>query len=444
MNSCKKTLIIFPVITLILVSCGNRPGTSLYQSVLKADTCNENINHTYYVYVPSHSSACALMPLVIIIDPHGSGGYAIKNFIEAAEAYKFVLGASNFIRNNDTEYIRDIGLLIDDMKNKYPAGNKVYLAGFSGGARMALSYAQGHQINGVLACGALATPKQLETVKTRIFALSGRADFNFPEVANFILNESEKPSNLKIQLAGELHQWPSSEDLTQALGWLFLSDVPSDTKCISFKTILRDFSAKGKKLVDSLSDDKQYIQMKMICGNMLELQNLPDKKYFKDKAESMINLRAVNDEISQLRKSLQFEYRVREAYYNALSSKDLEWWKREVDVLNSKIEAGNDVNMQFALKRIKAFLGIVCYTLTNNALQTNDLINAGKMLEIYRLVEPQNPDMFFFFALYSLKTGREDLIAGYLKNALENGYTDTPQIKKEFPAGVWRKIVSDD
>jgi hypothetical protein len=145
-----------------------------------------------------------------------------------------------------------------------------------------------------------------------------------------------------------------------------------------------------------------------------------------------------------LRKSLQFEYRVREAYYNALSSKDLEWWKREVDVLNSKIEAGNDVNMQFALKRIKAFLGIVCYTLTNNALQTNDLINAGKMLEIYRLVEPQNPDMFFFFALYSLKTGREDLIAGYLKNALENGYTDTPQIKKEFPVGVWRRILSDD
>ncbi|HJX70880.1 MAG TPA: hypothetical protein VJ346_02980, partial [Bacteroidales bacterium] len=153
---------------------------------------------------------------------------------------------------------------------------------------------------------------------------------------------------------------------------------------------------------------------------------------------------ALNDEISQLRKSLQFEYKVREAYYNALTSKETDWWNREMNELNSRIEASKDMNMNFALKRIKAFLGIICYSVTNNALRTNDLNNAGKTLEIYKMVEPRNPDMFYFFALYSLRTGNEELVSGYIRDALENGFTDTMQIKKEFPVTFWKNILPDN
>jgi len=444
MNPSEKALIIIPAMILIMVSCGSRPDISTYQSVLKADTCLHDASHTYFVYIPAHSSDCETMPLVIIIDPHGSGSFAINHFIEAAETYKFILGASNLVRNNYADYNRAIEVLAGDIKARYPAGDKTYLAGFSGGARMVLAYAQSHDINGVLACGALAAPDQLKSIKAYVYALSGKADFNFPEVAHFILNETDRPSNLQLQLAGELHQWPSSEDLSQGLGWLYLNDKLSDTKCIPLKTVLKDFSEKGKNLADSLLSSRQYIQMKLICLNMLEIQDLPDRQYFKDHVESMIGSQALNDEISQLRKSLQFEYKVREAYYNALTSKETDWWNREMNELNSRIEASKDMNMNFALKRIKAFLGIICYSVTNNALRSNDLNNAGKTLEIYKMVEPRNPDMFFFFALYSLRTGNEELVSGYIRDALENGFTDTMQIKKEFPVTFWKNILPDN
>ena len=384
------------------------------------------------------------MPLVIIIDPHGSGGYAISHFIEAAESYKFILGASNLVRNNFSGYIHAIEVLIEDMKNQYPIDNKIYLAGFSGGARMVLSFARGHQTNGILACGALAEKDQLAALKTNVYALSGRADFNFPEVANFILNESEKPLNLKIQLTSELHQWPSSEDISQALGWLYLSDMPADSKCISQSAILKDYAAKGKKLIDSLLGKDQYIQIKMLCQNMIGIRNLPERHFFKETAVSVDNEPALLTEMSQLRKSLQFEYRIREAYYNAFGSKDIVWWTREINDLNTRIEDSKDLTMQFALKRIKAFLGIICYSLTNNALRTNDLKNVAKILEIYQLVEPANPDMFYFQALYYLKTGKENLISESIRDALENGFSDTIQLKKEFPAAVWKNILPGD
>ena len=444
MYSFEKAFLIIPAILLLWISCGNKPHASSSQPVLKTDTCNSDHNHTYSVYIPAHTQECDIMPLVIVIDPHGSGSYAISHFIEAAESYKFILGASNLIKNNYTGYGNAIEVLMRDIKDKYPVNDEIYLAGFSGGARMVLSFAQDHQLNGVLACGALAPKDQLEAINTSIYALSGRADFNFPEVANFILDETDKPSNLKIQLTSEMHQWPSSKDISQALGWLYLSDMPADKRCISHSAILKDYAATGKKLVDSLLQNKQYIQIKMLCHNMLGIKDIPERHYFKETAESADNDPALLAEISRLRKSLQFEYKIREAYYSAFSSKDIIWWTREINYLNTRTKDSSDMAMQFALKRIKAFLGIICYTLTNNALRTNDLNTASKTLEIYKLVEPANPDMSYFFALYYLKTGKIDLISEYLKGALENGFSDTIQMKKEFPSATWKNIIPED
>ncbi len=441
MNSYQKSFFIVPAVILIFISCGSKPEMTTHQSVLKTDTCNRNENHTYFVYIPEHSAECELMPLVIIIDPHGSGGFAIQHFIEAAERYKLILGASNLVRNNFPGYVRAIGGLIDDMRDQYPVSDEIYLAGFSGGARMVLSFAQDHQVNGILACGALAERDQLEEIKTSIYAVSGWADFNFPEAANLILNESDKPSNLEIHLTGELHQWPSSEDIKQALGWLYLNNRPAGAKCISDKAVLKDFAARGKDLIDSLLKYNQYIQIKMFCKAMLEIEDLPDRRYFREILETALQHPELLEEMSQLRKSLQFEYRVREAYYHALDAKDALWWKREIDELNSRIERGDDQIMQYALKRIKAFLGIVCYSLANNALRTNDLNAAEKILAIYKLAEPENPDMFYFYALYYLKTGRDDDISTSIKNSLDYGFSDTSQIRKEFPAVFWKDIL---
>jgi hypothetical protein len=439
-----KEFIIIPAMILVMVSCGSRPETSVIRSFLKADTCLYDDSHTYFIYIPAHSSGCETMPLVVIIDPHGSGSYAVSHFIEAAEKYKFILGASNLVRNNYADYRQAIEVLINDIRDKYPAGADIYLAGFSGGARMVLSYAQDHEISGVLACGALGAPDQIKSIKAYVYALAGMADFNFPEFAHFILNEPDKPANLKLQLAGELHQWPSSEDLSQALGWLYLNNRRSDAKCISATEIMKSFSAKGKDMTDSLLHSRQYIQMRLVCQNMLEIQNLPDRQYFKDSLESVMNSRALNIEMTQLRKSLQFEEKVREAYYNALATKETEWWSREIKELNSGIADNQDQNMKFAFKRIKAFLGIICYSVANNILRTDDLHHAERILEIYRMIEPLNPDMFYFFALYSLKTGKEDLVPGYLRDALEYGFSDTTQIRKEFPAALLENILPDN
>ena len=85
--------------------------------------------------------------------------------------YPAVLIASNLVKNGFDGYDGAIQTLIDDVHQKYPVGEVVFITGFSGGARMALGYALVHPVNGLILCGALANADQLNAVHC--------PDFNF-------------------------------------------------------------------------------------------------------------------------------------------------------------------------------------------------------------------------------------------------------------------------
>jgi tetratricopeptide (TPR) repeat protein len=95
-----------------------------------------------------------------------------------------------------------------------------------------------------------------------------------------------------------------------------------------------------------------------------------------------------------------------------------------------------DKYKMFAFKRIKGYLGLLYYSLSNSALKSNNLKDALKILDIYRLLEPQNPDMFYFSALYYNKKGNADSASCYLQKAIKAGYTDKKSIQENFPSVI--------
>lgn len=425
----------------LLLAC--KPGSEIKtDALLKVDNCAKDSTHKYSVYIPQSSAGCKILPLIIILDPHGSGSYVINNFITCAENYKCILAASHLVRNNYGGFIQAIEVLINDVKFKYPIGDRIYLAGFSGGARMALTFAQGRGVKGILACGALSSHDQITSLACNVFAITGLADFNFPEVASYILNEAEIPSNLRIELAGDLHEWPSSQHISRAMGNLLLADIIKD-KCINKNEILKNYSGNNKHYADSLYQESMLLNTGMVCRNVLTTQGLPDRLYFKNLQESVNSDVRMKEQLSKLRKSLQFEFKVRDAYYNALKVRDIKWWSDELADLDIHIHSTTDPFMQYAYRRIKAFLGIICYSITHNALRNDDLTTTVKTLEIYKLVEPDNPDMYYFSALYALKAGNNNLIRSYLKLAVENGFGDLNILKNEFPSEYLKVIIVD-
>jgi hypothetical protein len=83
---------------------------------------------------------------------------------------------------------------------------------------------------------------------------------------------------------------------------------------------------------------------------------------------------------------LKAEQDKKNEYISAFQSKDLVWWKKEIDALNAK-KKGNLMN-----ERLLGFLSLACYSRGGGQLRENNLDVAEKILTIYKLADPGNKD----------------------------------------------------
>jgi len=399
-------LLIIPAFCWASFACQSKGKASELTSVVdQTASCQSNPQHTYQVFIPSVESVCNNLPLLVVIDSHGDGNLAVAQFKDAVQKYPAVVVGSNLIKNNDATYIQELEELIADVKSRYPVGETLYIGGFSGGARMSIGYAVNHRTDGVIACGALAQPDQIKAVHCPLMAILGMDDFNFVEAAQFVLNPSQMPSNLLIEITKASHSWPEKSLLTQVFGYFQLS--ASNTICGTDKKKVMAAYVEGQELrIDSLTLAKEPIQAAMVALNLTHSAELESEGSFSSVSEKLMQSEGYKFQQNELMASIQFEMKVREAYYNALQQKDFVWWKKEIDVLNSKIGSEPNVYTQMAYLRIKGFLGIVCYSLSNQCVRSNDVQQLEQILTVYRLVEPNNPDMLNFAAVLQQLKGR--------------------------------------
>ncbi len=384
----------------IVILCGNiiscqSSGNKKEQSpaVDKRETCLNNPAHTYEIFIPVGERSAKNLPLLVAIDSHGSGQNAVNHLKEAVSNYPAILVASNLIQNNDPHFIQELEELIADVKNHYPVGERIYLTGFSGGARMALTYVANHQANGVIACGAFANPKQLAAIKCPVTGILGMDDFNFPEVAGYILQPETTPDHVQIELSLAAHEWPSSEQLSDVFGWYYLSE-----NSVSQKTI-KTFVKAQQMRIDSLAGVGEILQAASIAKNMSKAEKFEKNGSFQKINQNLEKKPSYKRQLSELAGSLQYEMKVRKAYSDALLQKDETWWKNEISVLNNKIESESNTMKKMAFKRLKGFLGIICYSYSRQFANQKDVANLKQTLMVYSLVEPENEDMKQFSEL---------------------------------------------
>ena len=144
------------------------------------DSCDFEPSHHYYITLPNVYAGDQNFPLVIVLDPHGDGLLAVQKFRDALEDLPVAVAGSLMLRNNYRYFELSLNRLYSDLLEKYPVERtKVIVAGFSGGARMALEYGLKYPVRGIVMFG--AGPVQLRGGPQGkwIYAVSGTEDFNF-------------------------------------------------------------------------------------------------------------------------------------------------------------------------------------------------------------------------------------------------------------------------
>jgi len=433
-------LLIYSMLFCGLISCsGTGKSNVAVKAVEETDSCNLNVKNTYEVYIPARNSTDNKLPLLVIIDAHGNGQFALDKFKRGANEYPAVLIASNLIKNGFAGYKEAIQTLIDDVRSKYPISETVFMTGFSGGARMVLDYAMTHPLNGLIMCGALANPDQMNAVRCPVISISGMDDFNFMETAQYLFNEQQTPANLKIELTNAFHNWPDSILLTNALGFLSYTGEGGD---IAFRNEpqFKKFCLYQQGRINSLTQQGDLLKALLIARNMALTEPFNGDAGF---ASTYRALKANPDYISQLNrlgKCLQYETSVRQSYIDAFQIKDTIWWKKEIGTTNEKIKTEQDSYTKDMYRRIKGFWGIACYSLCKQAINPQNTEALTKILSIYRMLEPENPDMLYFSAFPPFWAGNNEETLSTLKKTLKAGFSDRNQLKNDFPISITSKL----
>jgi hypothetical protein len=396
-------------------------STEKQQEINKADRCQSHVAHTYQVFVPSVDITCKSMPLMVVIDPHGDGKLAIRQLKEAAQTYQVVLVASNLVKNNVAGYLQLLDELIADARSKYPVGNTLYLSGLSGGARMALDYAMNRTANGVIACGALASPEQIQAIRCPVMAIVGMDDFNFIEAAQFIINPSTIPQNLSIETSNASHSWPESGVLARATGYVRLSSK-ENSACLDINSLLKSYVAEQTARLNSLSQSKDELNAVLLARNLSISKPFESIGSFRSRYENLVTQNAFMQQRDKLIKNLRLEISIRDQYNKALQEKDSAWWRNEIQTLNTKLTTEKDQQRNLVYHRIKGYLGVACYSMCNQATHQKEVTVLEQLVPVYRLLEPDNPDQFYYSAVLAHLKKNPAGEKYYLGKAKEKGY----------------------
>lgn len=188
----------------------------------------------YALYLPSGYSDDRAWPVVFVMDPRGQALVPLERFRPAAERLGYVL-LSSYDTRSDVAVSptgRALEAMLGDAQNRLSVdGRRIYLAGFSGTAREAWTYALrlGGHAAGVIGLGAGlpgdAAVFQLRAAEAPPFAFFGGAgttDFNHDEVRALGPKLAALRVPHRIVIYEGAHAWPPEPVFAEALEWMTL------------------------------------------------------------------------------------------------------------------------------------------------------------------------------------------------------------------------------
>lgn len=218
----------FIVVTLVL--CAQIAGAqSLTRGVvLERVVCAADATQSYALYVPSGYTPDRLWSVIFAFHPAARGPQMVEKFRAGAEQYGYIVAASNNSRNGP-QGMSGVAAkaMSNDVARRFNIDPKrVYLAGMSGGARVATTLALANtSIAGVIASSAGFPDSQPRPrVPFAIFSTAGTEDFNYIEMRTLDRHLSS-PHFLAVFRGG--HMLPPDDVAFDAVEWMELQAMRS-------------------------------------------------------------------------------------------------------------------------------------------------------------------------------------------------------------------------
>lgn len=357
----------------------------------------------YSLYVPDNNDS--LMPLFVFFDPHAQVMQVAEQYKQMADCCGVILAVSGDVKNGMEPascYSFYRSLLKDIAQRVVFDTNSCYLAGFSGGARVA-SYIAFHEpaLKGVIMCGAGMDATDMNP-SVKYAGIAGLGDLNFAELYQWSLSCDAKTGKSLFLFFEGGHEWPDDSVMESAIRFM---------KGEGFRPLIQYDKRNWKKLLEVkaelqwLGSSREYEQERKM---RLELINSPVMRT----AEKQITA-SIGEEKKTI---LELE--------PAFLQNDYLWWKTHTEAYRViKMIKGMSLD-EYLKMRVAGHFSMMGYLYSSNLLQRNNLSDAELFLQKYSWTDPQNADVSFLYGLYLVKTGRYSDAIDSLKSAVDKGFCD--------------------
>lgn len=434
--------IIFP----FFINAQNNNNSFAKGTIIDTVLCTGNSSESYSLFLPDNYEDKKEWPVILIFDPAARGRTALEKFVAAGRKFGFILACSNNVKNgNFPRELTEAKIMYDDILKRFNIDDRrIFTAGFSGGSRLATAFSMNNKtIAGVIGCGA-GMPGNIyyrPALMSHLiyFGLVGNKDMNLQEMNDLsLLFDNTGILSYFMIFSGE-HDWPSSEHLEYAVGWIELQMMNKGV--IEKRTdFLNDFLMKmtacakeSEAIPDLLAARKYYTYiLRDFPGSPISndisatLEKIEQSDSYKK--ESRIWRKNYDEEISQRQKYWKALDKI--AQNNELPDSIANWWKSNINSLNTKTRKNGNIDSLMA-HRLLSMITISSVEYGSYQIAAGNYKAASGYFRVWTICEPDKKNSWYNLArAYAMDRKKEKAIYA-LEKSVSNGYDNKISIASD-------------
>ena len=397
---------------------------------------------SYALFLPENYQTSVPVPALFVFDPAARGALGVHTFKEAAGARGWIVICSNVSRNGpyETNFEQASRLFSDALSRFSINEDLIYVAGFSGGARLASTLAVlSDKIRGVIACGAAFSPNAgqmpLPGAAFAFAGIVGSRDMNYQELWKADQWLDRVGLSHRTFFYDGVHSWPPQPQLQRAVNWMIMETQQSLT---ANEPLMHQMYSLDTKVADTLYTSGRYLE------SHWEYKHL-SRQYAEAYPGEMDSIRERLNQIEQSReykrqqtyfeKIRVTETRLRNLYSERFRSEleqspplvDQKWWLQQMQSLEKKygdkVVGGTDM-----LWRIQNQLFAMPIEASESFRRKGEILNSLYCNELLTVLFAENGGLWIRRAEDLARLQRPDEMIEVLRKAKESGYSDAEAV----------------
>lgn len=396
-----------------------------------------NASQSYALYLPSSYSSDKTYPVIYAFDAHGTGKFPVSMYKNLAEKYGYILIGSNNSKNGtawEESQVIASNLFSDSQLRLSINTARIYLLGFSGGARVANGVCiTNGAVAGVICCGAAypaANSKDPRSNYTYL-GICGTADFNYIEMRKYdMVDLAGRPvKHAFIEFDGK-HEWPKEEVMNEAFLWTELGAMRKDPKLKNDAFVKENLLVYDDKIKKAQQSNKTIETYNLVRKTINFFDGLTDLKEYYNIYNPLKTNVEIDKNLKEEEVAWQKEEDLKAFYGEAFQSKNVDWWKQETASMNKIIKNGKKADVLMN-KRTLDYLSLVAYMQTTSAIKQQNLMASKMFCQIYLTIDPTNNEAHYLNAITLAIEGKDKETIAALEEAVKNGFKDITRLESD-------------